>query len=164
MVECPGCGLKLPNQKLETNARYNASGECWRVYGELTAYTLLQNNPAFIHQLAVDAYGAQHSGGITRNITTSYALIGLFLALEQHYTGRQVQRAHMVLAKLQVDWPRLDPPTSPGALTVQDVMSADPGDGRDAMLTKWAQSVWLAWEDSHEWARIVCKERLSVGQ
>jgi hypothetical protein len=164
MIECPGCGLKLPDQKLEANTRYNASGECWQLFGELAAYHLSRNDPTFIHQLAVDAYGAQHSGGVTRNITTAYALIGLYLAIEHRYTGRQVQRAHMLLAKKRIAWPRLDPPESPGALTVQDVLQADPGHERDAMLMKWAQSVWLAWEKTHEWVRVVSKDLLKIEQ
>jgi hypothetical protein len=164
MVECPGCGLKLPDQKLEANARHNASGECWQLCGELAAYHLSRNDPTFIHQLAVDAYGAQHSGGVTRNITTAYALIGLYLVLEHEYTGRQVQRAHMLLAKKRITWPRLDPPESPGALTVQDVLQADPGHERDAMLMKWALSVWLAWEKAHEWVRKVSKDLLKIEQ
>jgi hypothetical protein len=72
-----------------------------------TAYHLSSNDPTFIHQVAVDTYGAQHAGGALRNITTAYALIGLYLAVERGYTGRQVQRAHMSLAKNRSAWPRL---------------------------------------------------------
>jgi hypothetical protein len=162
MIECPGCGLKLPDQKLDANSRYNASGECWQLYGELTAYHLSGNDPTFIHQVAVDAYGGQHSGGAVRNITTAYALIGLYLAVERGYTGRQVQRAHMALAKNRITWPRLDPPQSPGDLTVQDVLLVHAGEDRDAMLMHWAASVWQAWGKHHEWVWQVCKDLLEI--
>lgn len=79
-VECPGCGLKLPNQNLDPDGRYNASGECFALYGELTAYNMMRANLTFIHQLAVDAYGAQHAGSTTKTIRTAFSLIGLCLA------------------------------------------------------------------------------------
>jgi hypothetical protein len=121
---------------------------------ELTAYTLSKGDPDFLHQVTVDAYGAQHPGGPTRNITTVYALVGLCLAIEHGYTGRQVQRAHMALAKRRTDWPRLEPPAMPGALTVQDVLRAEPGEERDKKLMEWARSVWAAWpEGAREWIR-----------
>ncbi|WP_286173478.1 DUF5946 family protein [Geobacillus sp. E263] len=73
--------------------------ECWELYGELTVYNMSKNDPDFIHQLAVDAYGAQHLGGVTRSITTAFALISLYLSVECGYTGKQVQKAHMELAE-----------------------------------------------------------------
>jgi len=130
---------------------------------ELTAYTLSRGDPDFLHQVAVDAYGAQHSGGPTRNITTVYALVGFCLAVEHGYTGRQVQRAHMVLAKRKTDWPRLEPPATPGALTVQDVLRAERGEARDEMLMQWARSVWAAWpEAGREWIRGVARGLLAA--
>lgn len=71
------------------------------------------NGPFFHHQLCVDAYGAQHSGGSVRPITAVFALVGLYLAVERGFTGRQVQIAHMKLVKKagkRTDWPRLEPP------------------------------------------------------
>jgi hypothetical protein len=160
MVECPGCRLKLPNQNLVLNDRYNASGECWQLYGELTAYNLSKNDLTFTHQLAVDAYGAQHSGGVTRNITIAFALIGLYLAIERGFTGRQVQRAHMELSKQRHNWPRLEPPNQVCELTVLDVLHAEPGEKRNEMLTVWAEAVWRSWEYKHDWVRNICNQWL----
>lgn len=121
---------------------------------ELSAYTLSKGDPDFLHQVGVDAYGAQHSGGPTRSITTVYALLGLCLAIEHGHTGRQVQRAHMALAKRKTDWPRLEPPERPGTVTVKDVVGAEPGEARDKLLIEWARSVWMAWpQGTQEWIR-----------
>jgi hypothetical protein len=60
-----------------------------------------------MHQHVVDAYAAQHASGTTRNITVAFDLIGLYLALEKGYTGKEVQNAHMQIAKIRKDWPRL---------------------------------------------------------
>jgi hypothetical protein len=161
IVECPGCKLKLPSKNLEPCDRYHASGECWQLYGELAAYNMSKNDPAFIHQLAVDAYGAQHSGGVTRNITTAFALIGLYLSIECGYTGRQVQKAHMELAKRRHDWPRFEPPHQTYSLTVFDVLRVEPGKKRDEMLKAWAEDVWKSWEHYHDWVRTICHQWLN---
>lgn len=157
-VECPGCGVRLPTQNLPLNDRYNATGECWQLYGELTAQTLAKGDLTFIHQMAVDAYGAQHSGGVTRNVTTVFALVGLCLALEHGFTGRQVQQAHAELAKQSINWSPIEPPEQTSALTVWDVVL----DSRDAMLKTWAQAVWKSWAYRHDWVRNICKQFLQA--
>jgi hypothetical protein len=53
----------------------------------------------------VDVYEAQHAGGTTRNITVAFGLIGLYLALEKGYTGKEVQQAHMQITRFRNDWP-----------------------------------------------------------
>jgi hypothetical protein len=146
---CPGCGVRLPVSEAYPDARYNASAECLQLYGELSAYTLTWGDTDFIHQLAVDAYAAQHSGEGMRPITTTFALVGLYLAYERGYTGRGVQDAHRRLAGRSKDWPRFEPPSHAGAVTVLDVLRAQPGDDRDAMLRRWGKSVWDAWANEH---------------
>jgi hypothetical protein len=158
-VECPGCGIDVPNQG-GLSGRFNASEECWRLFGELSAYTLTRGGSGFIHQHAVDAYGAQHAGGSSSNLGTAFSLIGLCLTLEKGYTGRQVQVAHMRLGKLKKQWPKLEPPRGGAALTVQDVLSAGQGAARDEMLLKWASSVWSSWHSQHDWTRQTVAELL----
>jgi hypothetical protein len=51
LVECPGCGLKLPNQQAALPHSYNASGECYQKYMELSCYTIGKQDINFIHQL-----------------------------------------------------------------------------------------------------------------
>ncbi len=93
--ECPGCGLKLPNQHFELTHSYNATSECYQKYTELTYYTLSKQDINFIHQHAVDAYAAQHSGNEMKNITTAFALIGLYYAIEHGYSGKLVQLCNL---------------------------------------------------------------------
>jgi hypothetical protein len=62
-VTCPGCGLRLPGLRDEaSNPKVNASAECQRLCHELSRYTLSHGDAFFIHQVAVDAYAAQHAG------------------------------------------------------------------------------------------------------
>jgi Family of unknown function (DUF5946) len=154
-MQCPGCGLEHPDHGLATGTRQHASAGCWSLYCELAAYTLARNDPAFVHQHAVDAYAAQHTGSDTRPITTVYALVGLYLAVECGYTGRQVQGTHMTMAKKRTAWPALAPPPRTAAINVADVLAALPGAPRDAMLLTWASSVWTAWADTQAWIRTI---------
>jgi hypothetical protein len=150
---CPGCGLAVPDHQCAPPDRFNASGECWQLFSDLSCSTVTMGDAAFIHQHAVDAYAAQHAGGITRNITVAYGLIGLYLALEKGYSGRQVQQAHMQIARVRKDWPQFDPPGQPAARTVMDVLLARSDAERDAMIVKWMAAVWESWEDRQAWVR-----------
>jgi hypothetical protein len=150
---CPGCGLVLPGRHLDPPGRFNASGECWQLFSELSCYTVSKRDEEFIHQYAVDAYEAQHAGGKTRNITVVFGLIGLCLALEKGCTGKQVQRAHMQIARVKRDWPRLEPPARRAELTVMDVLQAPDGPEKDAMIHRWMAAVWENWADRQQWVR-----------
>jgi hypothetical protein len=145
LVVCPGCGLEQPSQGLDPDPRYNASGECRTLMNELSGYTLTRGDATFIHQHVVDAYGAQHTRQSKSTIGAAFTLAGLYLAVERGFTGRQVQRMHMVMAKRSRTWPSFSPPTATGPLTVADVLAAEPGEDRDKALMSWCASVWLAW-------------------
>jgi hypothetical protein len=150
VVVCPGCGLQLPRLRDEaSNPQVNASAECRRLYHELSLYTLSHGDAFFIHQVAVDAYAAQHAGPASKPITIAFALIGLCLLLERGYTGKAVQRAHMRLASRSKRWPSFDPPAHRGSMTVADVLHVVPGSERDTAIMRWATSVWSAWERAH---------------
>ncbi len=150
---CPGCGLVLPDRHLDPPDRFNASGECWQLFSDLSCYTVSKRDAEFIHQCAVDVYEAQHAGGKTRNITVVFGLIGLYLALERGYTGKQVQMAHVRIARARKDWPRLEPPSEPASLTVVDVLMVPDGPLKDAMIRQWMASVWESWADRQAWVR-----------
>ncbi|HTY14899.1 MAG TPA: DUF5946 family protein [Methanoregulaceae archaeon] len=122
MSICPGCHLELPDRHLDPPDRFSASGECWQLFGHLSCYTVSKQDPEFIHQHAVDTYEAQHAGQRTRSITVAFGLFGLYLALEKGFTGRQVQTAHMKLARIRKNWPRPDLPAVPARVTVLDVL------------------------------------------
>ena len=152
---CPGCGVRLPiDADAVPDARFNASAECLRLYGELNVYTLTRGDWAdggtFIHQLAVDAYAAQHAGDNSRPIGPAFALIGLYLTCERGYTGRQVQHMHTLLARRSKSWPCFTPPASRGAVTITDVLRAPEGEARDAALRQWGSAAWEAWQPEQE--------------
>ena len=86
-------------------------------YNELCCYTLAHGDRSFIHQHVVDAYAAQTADDRTKPIGLAFALIGLYLHVEKHFSGREVQRAHMLLAKHRRVWPSFPLPRNRGSLT-----------------------------------------------
>lgn len=115
----------------------------------MTAYHLEQTSEDFRHQVAIDAYAAQHPGPPARRITLWFALAGLYLALDEGWTGRQVQVAHQRLAEVDKVGPALNRPFPAAAMTVSDVLAAGPGGGRDAAVQNWALAVWRSWQPCH---------------
>lgn len=117
---------------------------------ELSYYTLAHPDPAFIHQHVVDAFTAQTADRDTKPIAVAFALIGLCLYLEKNYTAKQVQSAHMALARHKREWPKFDLPESRGEITVGDVLREPAGPMRDAKIREWCASVWEAYSGSRQ--------------
>jgi hypothetical protein len=117
-------------------------------YDALCCYTLGLQDPAFIHQHVVDAFAAQSAGEHTKAITLTFALVGLYLHVEKQFTGRQVQRAHMTMAKQKRTWPTFALPNDRGAMTAADVMREPEGPQRDRAIDAWCTSVWNAYRDN----------------
>jgi hypothetical protein len=153
LIVCLGCGLQRPSLGLEPDRKANASGECRALMNELAFYTLAHGDPRFIHQHSVDAYGAQHVRQSRSTIGAAFALAGLYLAVERGFTGRQVQKLHMEMARKSKQWPRFAPPADAGRLTVADVLAVEPGPRRDEKLSEWCASVWSAWLSEHRRVR-----------
>jgi hypothetical protein len=120
------------------------------MFYKLSCYTQTHPDPSFIHQHAVDAFGAQYADENTKLIGLAFALIGLYLHIEKNFSGREVQIAHVKLAKHRKEWPKFDLPTFRGNITVYDVLDAPRGPERDEMIHKWCISVWDAYSDSHK--------------
>ncbi len=118
-------------------------------YNELSYYTLSHGDPSFIHQYIVDAYAAQHADEKSKPIKVAFALIGLCLHIEKHFSGKEVQKAHMRLAKKKKQWPVFDLPAHRGNIGVSDVLRAKPGPERDRAIKEWSALVWEAWSESH---------------
>lgn len=117
---------------------------------ELQLYTLALGDAEFAHQHVVDAWTLQHADERTQPIALAFALLGLYLHLERGFTGRQVQRVHMDLARRREPLPAFRVPPQRGALTVLDVMAAPPGPERLRALDEWCASVWRAYASEHE--------------
>jgi hypothetical protein len=118
-------------------------------YEALQFYTLVHGDPAFIHQLVVDAWTAQHADERTKPIAITFALVGLYLRVERGFTGKQVQRAHMALGRRKQSWPSFTLPHERGAVTAVQVMAAPAGPERDRAIDAWCASVWSAFRDNH---------------
>jgi Family of unknown function (DUF5946) len=128
----------------------------------MSAYTLMHGGAEFIHQHLVDAWAAQHAAPTKSNIALAFALIGLYLAVEKGFTGRQVQLAHMQLGKTKRIWPCFDAPLERPRVTILDVAKAEAGTDRDAAIKEWAAAVWESWRHAHAWTRQICAELLGV--
>jgi len=116
-----------------------------QAYEELQFYSLAHGSPVFVHQLVVDAWAAQHADERTKPIALTFALVGLYLHLEKGFTGRQVQLAHMKLARRTRTWPTLPQPADRGAVTAADVIAKPEGPERDQAIDVWCRSVWDAY-------------------
>lgn len=119
-------------------------------YDELQSYTLAHGDRTFIHQHVVDAWAAQHADERTKPIALTFALVGLYLHVEKGFSGRQVQRAHMALARHKRNWPPFALPHRRGAITANLVMAKEPGSERDEAIDAWCASVWEAFRESHQ--------------
>lgn len=128
---------------------------------ELSYYTLAHGDPTFIHQHLVDGYGAQHVRQSKSTIGAAFALTGLYLALERGFTGRQVQKMHMLMASRSKAWPRFTPPPDVGPMTVADVLAAEAGPACDQALMSWCRSVWKAWAGDQQRVRAMVDPFLS---
>jgi hypothetical protein len=148
-IECPGCGLILPADGDVLDPDFNASAACRDLMYEVTYYTLALSDPFFLHQLAVDTYAAQHAGPGVKPISTAFALAGLYLVFERGFTGRQVQRVHMEMARHKQEWPRFDPPEMKAAMTVKDVLGVPDAEKTDA-IKEWGASVWETWKGEQD--------------
>ena len=124
--------------------------EAQEKFYELSYYTLGHPDPAFIHQHIVDAFTAQNADQNSKPIAVAFALMGLCLYLEKNYTGKQVQLAHMALARRNREWPKFALPKSRGEITVADVLNEPGGAKRDTKIREWCASVWQAYSESHQ--------------
>lgn len=127
-------------------------------YHELSAYTLTHGDRSFIHQHVVDAWAAQHADEGTKPIGLTFALVGLYLHLEKGLSGRQVQRAHMQMARQKRQWPGLALPALRGSITAVEVMAASEGPARDQAIDEWGRSVWAAFAANRPAVEALLKE------
>lgn len=115
------------------------------LYNELAFYTLSHADPRFIHQHVVDAWTAQSATIDTKKIGLFFALAGLYLAIEKGYSGKEVQLAHMKMAKNKSLIPDISLPVDKGTITIATVLQSPPGEQRDRIIIEWCRSVWQAY-------------------
>jgi hypothetical protein len=149
--------MPVGNPEIPATARYNASVECLGLFHRLSGIHFDEADPAFIHQVAVDCYGAQHAGGPAKPIAAVFALVGLCLHLEHGFTGKQVQAAHTALGRTQKHWPALPAPTARFPVTVESVVACATASSRTVQLKVWAQATWEAWRGEQMWVRSIVR-------
>jgi hypothetical protein len=132
------------------------------LFDNLSFYTLAHGDPAFIHENSADAWRAQQADETTKPMAVIFAVMGLYLYLEKNFTGKQVQLAHMRMARRRRSWPRLALPQTQASITVADVVAAEPGPARDAMIHNWCAAVWDAWQESRAQIAALAKAELDV--
>lgn len=119
-------------------------------YYELSYYTLAHTGKNFIHQHIVDAYTAQTADAATKPIAIFFALAGLYLLIEKNYTGKQVQNAHVQMAKKTKEFIKIILPENRGTITIKNVLDKPAGVERDEMIYSWCASVWAAFSNEHD--------------
>ncbi len=150
-------------------------------YDELAFYTLSHPDPSFIHQHLVDAYAAQYADENTKPITLTFALVGLYLAVEKNYSGRAVQQFHMLLSSMKPlnaknskavvtrqgikTWPKFILPATRGEITLSHVLAIPPEPDRDRMIFSWCKGVWAAYKkDNIETVKALIEPYLPTSQ
>jgi hypothetical protein len=118
-------------------------------YNEICCDTLSRGGGEFIHQHVVDAFAAQDASPGDQPIRLAFALVGLYLHNEHGFTGREVQLAHMQLARNKQPWPTFELPIDRGRIDALAVLAA-PADQRDQMIHDWTASVWKAFADQRD--------------
>ena len=143
---CPGCGAVLPVSQWPGTPKYNASGACAEVAGELLGFEVQHaTRLGYLHQLRIDAYGAQHVAPAAPRIGPVFALNGLYMFFERGSGNIDVRTAHGIMANAYDDWPALTPPATVGRLTAYDVLTAGDVGDVEAALIAWAREVWESW-------------------
>lgn len=159
---CPGCGVRPPawwHGAVEPDRPLRASPACWGLHAELVGFEL-QHLALLgrLHQLTVDAYGAQHAGPPTGQRYVAYSVAGLALAIEHGWSGPQIRDLHARMGPVQPSWPPLPPPAAPAGMTVADVVSAgawaNSPEGHAEAVPRWAGAVWNSWSDQHDEIRV----------
>jgi hypothetical protein len=119
-------------------------------YNELSAWTMSHGARDFIHQHVVDTWKAQMADESSKPIGVVFSLAGLYLHVERGFTGRQVQEAHMKMAKSRDPWPRLPLPAFRGEMKPSDVLAATEAAAREKAIHDWTVSTWKAFRASRD--------------
>jgi hypothetical protein len=144
VAACACCGARLPG----------GDDGCRAAFGEVLAREY--SDPAYgaVHLLTVDAHALQHSDWHSRRSNAAH-LVRLCWLIERGgdaAIGVRGPLEHAAKSTLG-DWPFLEPPQAPGAMTVADLHAAKDVAAHCAIAREWGRAVWLAWSEHHDWAR-----------
>ena len=155
LVPCVACGGLFAGGKGPTHRYMESSPGCWAAYGEVLAREYGDGAYRRLHRLTVDAYAVQHPGGSSPQAVQSVAvhLMSLCVVLERGARCEDATRLIGMAAGRKGSYPRIEPPSTRGAITVADVRSAASADAHLECVRKWAEAAWLAWQPHHDRVR-----------
>lgn len=155
LESCPGCGAAFPRGDGPVHRYMASSPACWAAFGEVLAREYSEPLLQPTHRLSVDAYAVQHPGVPSRQSIQSVGvhLIRLCLFLEHGLTPQRANEAMLRAGAIKRTFEWLDPPASPGEITVRDVWQTRTLAAHADMVLRWAQSAWAAWSIHHQTVR-----------
>ena len=156
-IPCTGCGARVPDIDGPTHRYIGASPGCWAMFGEVLAREYSDTRYFAVHRSTVDTYAVQHPGRPSRQSIQSVAvhLVALCVVLERGYeAARATEAIRRALARRAMfTW--LEPPASPGAVTILDVHSEQDAAAHCCRVQLWARSVWEAHHETvRRWATV----------
>lgn len=151
---CPGCGSRLPAVAGPVHAYMTSSPACWAAFGQVMAREYSDPGLMAVHRLSVDAWAVQHPGDGSRQAIQSVGLhlARLMVQVEQGLEGEAANTAMLGFAARKATLVEL-PPREAYAVTVADVVGAEAPAAHAAAVQAWAESVWAAWADQHDFIR-----------
>lgn len=154
MQVCPGCGSRLATVEGPTHAYMTSSPACWAAFGQVMAREYSDSGLMAVHRLSVDAWAVQHPGDGSRQAIQSVGLhlARLWVQIEQGLEGEAANAAMLGFAARKATLPEL-PPRDSYPVTVADVVDAVEPEFHAGMVRLWADSVWTAWADQHDFIR-----------
>ncbi len=150
-VNCVGCKGLFPEVDGPVHRYMESCPGCWAAFGEVLAREY--SNLAYyeVHRLSVDSYAIQHPGKPSRQSIQSVGLhlVRICLFLEHGLSEKYANDAMRKAAKFKHTLVWLEPPESPGSLTVADVAKARTAKEHKDSVNAWAKSAWHAWSLQH---------------
>ena len=156
-MQCPDCKADFPKSDGPAHRYLGASPACWAAYSEVLAKEY--SEPAWFanHRFTVDAYALQHPGQDSPQSRQSVNLHFLALTLMFKYMSSPTETLN-AMKQLSArskshpeifDW--LTPPRNLGLVTVKDIMPISDLEQHLQAVKNWAETVWKAWGEHHDY-------------
>jgi hypothetical protein len=159
LERCPGCGGRHPSSDIAPHAYLTPSSGCWAHFCELLAWQYSDHRYWRAHDLMVDAYCLQHSGGADARATraTPVHLAALHAQVSLHLPQAQIALLRARLTRHGMAEP-LEPRPAPRAGF--DCGIENPSNHL-ASIRAYAQSVWSDWHAHFELAEYLFRQAMA---
>lgn len=148
------CGLITEACSGPTHSYIQATPGCWKLYGEVLVREYSDPQYWRMHRLTVDAYSVQHPDGDDPRAIQSVTvhLVGLYITLVKKLSAEfATQIIGKIIQKNKGKFILLERPKNLGKITIQDVWQAKNAEQHEMVIAQWAQSVWEAWQQHHDY-------------